>query len=125
MKEQQPVLMVEGEFLPDSELEMVQEGEEITFWIDTQGEAYDKPVTVHYLCTQDQAVILAGQGSSPITPKAVGSYLVFEMDSPGTFRLAQEAEGGSVIPLAAAAAALCLLIMGIWICRKKKARRSI
>lgn len=121
MKEQQPVLMTEGEFLPQSVLNMAKEGEEITFWIDTEEEAYDKPVTVHYLCSQEQVQveILTEQGSYLITPKVVGSYLVFEMDRPGTFRLVAETKERSVLPYAAAILAVCLLIVIIWIFRKR------
>lgn len=97
------LLLVEGEFLPESELLISRSDNETSFRIlcdeedDTAHPAgmekeYRSAVRVHVLCGEEAAKtsvqVLTQEGNyKNVEAKVLGSYLVFDMDQPGNFRL--------------------------------------
>ena len=85
------ILAVEGEFLPETTLALVEKDEETTFAIETMGEEYTKEVRVHYLLEESQkeplVEVMTQAGWQQVDTKRVGSYLLFDMEGAGSFRL--------------------------------------
>ena len=125
-----PLLMVEGNFLPQAFLKTTKEQQDTGFVIDAgDGTLYDGPVKVHALCGGDPeqytVEVLTDAGYRKTESSVLGRYVVFEMERPGHFRLVeQEKTGyGKWIALAAAGAAgvaALVLVIRFLIKKKKK-----
>lgn len=127
-----PLLLAEGNFLPQAVLNMDQEGEKTEFSIDTgNGSLYDQPVKVRALCEDDpeqySVEVFTQSGYQRIENTVLGSYVVFEMEKPGAFRLTVQEKTGYgkwIWPAAggAAAAAVLILLLRSMHKRKKKGK---
>lgn len=123
------LLLAEGNFRPGASLTIIQDGGSFCFTIDeSEGSFFDQNVRVRAYCQQDPGkynVEVLTQGSyQKVENTVLGSYVVFEMERPGTFRLTmkEEAGYGKWVALAAvgvAEAAVVLIVLGI-LRRKKK-----
>lgn len=80
------LLLVEGNFLPEMELEYVKEDDSYSFRIAD----YADPVQVRVLCEDPKRAVIEVKEEDEyreVTSKEMGSYLVFNMDAPGEFRV--------------------------------------
>lgn len=127
-------LLVEGEFLPEYRLkaEISEEiGGDISFDIvdaETGESVYSEPVEVRILCEEPdemESYIKNGDGTyTKAEASVMGSYLVFEMDRPGTFRLAREVNYGLIIKAVAAVCVIAFAVLLLLILKRVKKRRA-
>lgn len=130
------LVLVQGEFLPETELKLEQGqegGTRISILMkDEYGEdtgEYSQPVTVRALCEDTErtvAEILTENGYQPVTGSAMGSYLEFSMEKPGTFRLtvAEKEDTGVMIAVAAGICAAVLAALLIRMIGKQRKKRK-
>ena len=133
--EGRPMLLVQGEFLPENRLvtETFSEGTRLSVAaVDTDGNIigqYEKPVQVRALYTDsdtsaDKAVIELWNGETymQVPAKVIGNYLEFEMEQPGIFRITvpQDHQSGIVLMTCAGIGILLLLIVLVRKLRKRK-----
>lgn len=121
-------ILVTGQFLPEDKLvaDMDQDGR-ITLSIRRWEELYTDPVKVRVLCDRPEkmrVLILDGNGNEKEAETSVmGSYLVFDMEQPGTFCLTEDRDysmllvGGCIVGMAV----IILLAAGM---RKHQKRAS-
>lgn len=121
------ILLVEGHFLPETVLTVQTAEEGISFTIETEGVAYTEAVDVRYLCEEGYLVeVLTEAGWQQAEVKRVGSYLCFDMERPGSFRLKEvpQPEYGRWIALGAAILAGILFVIILISFLKKAAKRK-
>ena len=89
--EDQAVLLVEGEFCPEDELQVTEEENLYEVQIHTADGLYDRPVSVrlHQSLLPKHYEIRLQQEGEDVTIEAgtMGSYVVFAMERPGSFRI--------------------------------------
>lgn len=118
------LVLVQGQFLPGAEivLEETAEGTELSLrdgdGKGTAAEKYEGSVTVRTLCadTENTVVELYEGGTYRVAESTVmGSYLEFQMDSPGIFRLTVVQNGNvkRIVTIAAATALALLVIIAV------------
>lgn len=120
-------LLVEGSFLPEYSLkaEIGEEtGSDISFEIvdaETGVSVYTDPVEVRILCDEPDKLESFIKNEDGTYTKAetsvMGSYLVFRMDRPGTFRLAEVVNYNLIIK---AAIAVCIIVLAVVILLVRK-----
>ncbi len=128
-----PLVLVQGEFLPEDELKLEEVQENGTklaiVRTDENGQEsgrYEQPVIVRVLCedTENAAVETETEaGYSRTESTVLGSYLEFSMDRPGTFRVITEEKDnhGKIIAICAAGGAIAvLLLIGLLIKKRKR-----
>lgn len=127
-------LLVEGSFLPEYRLKAeIGEGigSDITFEIvdDETGEAvYSEPVEVRILCDEPkktESLIKNEDGTyTKASTSVMGKYLVFQMDKPGTFKLAKVVNYGLIMKVAAAVCIIVLVVVILLVRKRVKKRRA-
>nr|WP_296481286.1 hypothetical protein [uncultured Acetatifactor sp.] len=128
-----PLVLVQGEFLPEDELKLEvnqESGTELSIVrTDENGQEsgrYEQPVIVRVLCedTENAAVETETEsGYSRTESTVLGSYLEFSMDRPGTFRVIMEEKdnhGKIIVVCAAGGAVVVLLLIGLLIKKRKR-----
>lgn len=132
-----PYMLVEGEFLPGAELTMDEKGEEISFSVtypdqedltaeSVENGVYTGAVSVRVLCEDaDKMKIEVEQEGTytEVQTKIMGSYLVFSMERPGTFRMTKVTDYSTIIGCIAAAAIVVIVVL-ILLIRKRIAGRK-
>lgn len=116
-----PMILVEGKFYPDTELQVEREGGVYTLSLKGEGDEH-QPIQVRALCeNMDNAVVevLSEGGYQKVASENKGSYLVFDMEKPGTFRIVQAQEGSSAWKIWVAAGVLLLTLLLVLV-RKHK-----
>ena len=109
-------VLVQGEFLPEMQLELTEtaEGTAITITGLEEAGEYAGPVTVRALCDNPENMIVElyeNGGYRQVSAETMGSYLGFPMECPGTFRLVTKAENNKrKLGTAAGAVGLGLLV---------------
>ena len=81
-----PLLLVEGNFLPEMELEYTKEDDRYSFRIAD----YADCVEVRVLCENPKRAVIEvkeGDAYREVPSREMGSYLAFSMDAPGEFRV--------------------------------------
>lgn len=139
-EEGRPLVLVQGEFLPESRLKLEQGpegGRRLSVWLDGQesGDAYQGMLLVRALCEDPEHTtveIWTGNGYQTVESSTVGSYLEFSMEGESSsnveraFRLAAvEKDNGKLVAIACAggcAAAAALLILLIGKARKRRGK---
>ncbi len=127
------LILVQGEFLPETELKLEQGqdgGTKLTILLkDENGESageYSGPIIVRAFCEDAESAaveILTESGYQPTSGSAMGSYLEFAMEQPGTFRLTT-AEGEDGIIIIVVGAGICAAILAIILIRKIRKSRK-
>ncbi|MCI8788238.1 MAG: hypothetical protein HFH92_03850 [Lachnospiraceae bacterium] len=127
------LILVQGEFLPETELKLEQGqdgGTKLTILLkDENGESageYSGPIIVRAFCEDAESAaveILTESGYQPTSGSAMGSYLEFAMEQPGTFRLTA-AEGEDGIIIIVVGAGICAAILAIILIRKIRKSRK-
>ena len=127
------LILVQGEFLPETELKLEQGqegGTKLTIFLkDENGESageYSGPIIVRAFCEDAESAaveILTESGYQPTSGSAMGSYLEFAMEQPGTFRLTA-AEGEDGIIIIVVGAGICAAILAIILIRKIRKSRK-
>ncbi len=127
------LILVQGEFLPETELKLEQGqdgGTKLTILLkDENGERageYSGPIIVRAFCEDAESAaveILTESGYQPTSGSAMGSYLEFAMEQPGTFRLTT-AEGEDGIIIIVVGAGICAAILAIILIRKIRKSRK-
>ena len=127
------LILVQGEFLPETELKLEQGqegGTKLTIFLkDENGESageYSGPIIVRAFCEDAESAaveILTESGYQPTSGSAMGSYLEFAMEQPGTFRLTT-AEGEDGIIIIVVGAGICAAILAIILIRKIRKSRK-
>lgn len=122
------LVLVQGEFLPDTQLklEQVQDGgTKISVLVkDENGETaeeYDEPVVVRAFCVDTEHTVvevLAEGGYQPVSCSTMGSYLEFHMEKPGTFRMTVTEKENKYVVIAAGAG-ICVIILALFILIRK------
>lgn len=139
-----PRFMVEGNFLPEHTLILQEEGasdaasesgaeetQTVTFAVvQAEGEEYQEAVRVRALCEEPDKMIVQVSGEDgvfrEVETQVMGSYLVFPMERPGTFRLTNSTDYGIlklVISVACALAVLLVLAFVIWRMKRRGNRK--
>lgn len=89
--EDQAVLLVEGEFCPEDELQVTEKENLYEVQIRTAEGFYDRPVSVRLhqsLLPKHYEIRLQQEGEDvTIEARTMGSYVVFAMERPGSFRI--------------------------------------
>lgn len=127
----QPGILTEGLFYPENVLEITEDGEgTYSLRIRTAEGFYQRPVSVRLhrsLLPEHYEIRLLQDGKESVTESRVmGSYVVFDMEQPGSFRIV---EASSEIPLwyfALGGGAILLVLIPVirrW-SRRRKARRA-
>lgn len=128
------LVLVQGEFLPESRLKLEQGpegGTRLSVWLDGRepDSACESGLLVRALCEDAEGTrveLLTEKGCQTIESSAVGSYLEFYMEEEGAFRLAAvEEDNGKLVVIACAgggAAAAVLLILLIGKARKRRGK---
>ncbi|MCM1057947.1 MAG: hypothetical protein NC517_10105 [Firmicutes bacterium] len=130
-----PLVLVQGQFLQGAELVLQEssEGTQLSVYNgDGKGSAaeeYRGPVTVRVLCeaAEGTTVELYTNGSyGAVESSEIGSYLEFQMECPGIFRVlaAQKVNGKMIKTAAVIAAAVVLLILIPVVIKKAKKRKA-
>lgn len=143
-EEGRPLVLVQGEFLPESRLKLEQGpegGRRLSVWLDGQepGDAYQGMLLVRALCEDPEHTtveIWTGNGYQTVESSTVGSYLEFSMEggaalegeaSPNAeraFRLtAVEKDNGKIVLIACAGGCAALLVIVILLIGKRNKRR--
>lgn len=132
-EEGRTLLLAEGRFLPKTGLALEQKDGEITFSIgikDDRGKIineYKEPVTVRVLCENQKGVVELWNGSSysRVSAERMGSYLEFAMESPGTFRIVypEKDDGSLIIAVSAGAGGAVLIVIFLFVLRKRRIRK--
>ena len=131
-----PLILVQGEFLPENRLitETLPEGTSLSI-VSTDEDGtitgqYEKPVLVRALyedseVPDDKAVVELWNGENYVQAptKVVGSYLEFEMEQPGIFRITVPQNNHNEIIFAACAGAVILIIL-LFLTRKLRKRKK-
>ncbi len=133
-------VLAEGQFLPGSKLELSEaasgEGREITLEITSprDGEAisdavengrYVGPVEVRILCDGDLRVeALQDGGFAEVQTRVMGSYLVFHMECPGTFRVTKVQDYSTIIICITAGGLGAFAVLILLAARRIKRRRA-
>lgn len=127
-------LLVEGSFLPEYSLkaEIGEDiGSDISFDIvdDETGESvYTDPVEVRVLCDEPdkmESLIKNGDGTyTKAETSVMGSYLVFRMDRPGTFKLVRVVNYDLIIKAAVAVCVIVLVVVILLVRKRVKKRRA-
>lgn len=130
------LVLVQGQFLPGAEivLEETAEGMKLSL-LDGDGkgtaaEMFEGNVTVRALCedTENTSVELYEGGTCRAAESAViGSYLEFQMDSPGTFRLTVTQDDSIqriAIIAAAAVLAILVIVVAVKVIGKRRKRKG-
>lgn len=121
-------LLVIGQFLPEDRLisDMAQD-DRITFSIERQDGLYTDPVKVRVLCDRPEEMRVLVQDENGMEREAetsvIGSYLAFDMEEPGTFRLTQEEDYGMLLSGGCIAGITVLVILAA-VMRTHKRRAS-
>ncbi|MCM1044842.1 MAG: hypothetical protein NC417_04975 [Candidatus Gastranaerophilales bacterium] len=132
-----PQVLVEGAFVPDARLVLNQSDEEITFTItcpqensdiseQIQNGNYVGEVDVRILCDDAEHVKVEVQtdgGYEQVDTKVMGSYLVFHMERPGTFRMTNAADHGTIIT-GVIVGCMVFLVLLIVLLRKRKKKQK-
>ena len=110
-------VLVHGEFLPNMQLELAEtaEGTVITVSGSEETGEYAGPVTVRALCGNPKNMIVELYENGryrQVSAEAMGSYLGFSMECPGTFRLITKAEDNRR-KLITAAGAIGLVLIAV------------
>ncbi len=131
-------VFVEGEFLPGQKLVVTEQGNEISFTIESDTdealtgdeEGYQGPVEVHVLCGEAKdrkntgknikVEVKTDNGYVEAETVVEGSYLLFHMDAPGTFRMTQEEKQSIIIWYIVIAGVAVLLVAAVIIRRIRK-----
>ena len=119
-------ILVEGQFVPGARLEITREGEAVTFAVENGSSAYIGPVQVRVLCEETDGAtvqVLAEDGFQDVESRMIGSYLVFPMEKPGTFRVTA-VEKHSMIKWYAAGAGAAGIFLLIMLGRKAGKRKA-
>lgn len=133
-----PKLLVEGTFLPGQQLFLTENDGEISFCIkDSTGKSeeakqestggYQGAVEVRVLCkdTENAVVGVKNENGFAKTETAVkGSYLLFSMEGPGTFRVTYAEKNSMIIWYAAGGVVLSALAVMFLLFRKRTAARK-
>ncbi len=129
-----PLVLVQGQFLQGAEIVLTKDAEGTQLSLrngDGKGSAaeeYKGRVTVRVLCEDAESAaveLYADGGYGTVDSTAIGSYLEFQMESPGIFRVtaAQKDNSRVIAIIAVAAAAAVLLIIILLIAKTAKKRR--
>lgn len=128
-----PRVLAEGEFFAGAKLEVKEENGVFSLAVKNEGKAleaaggtqeYQGPVKIRVLCRDPEkaaAEVLTENGS--IQPKAevMGSYLLFEMECPGNFRIIEKEDSGRMLWYAVSAGVLLIgLVLFLFLRRKRK-----
>ena len=127
-------LLVEGEFLPGEALQVIWEGDEISFTIGDDAkdntDTYEGPVDVRVLNgdrDDTRVEVKTENGYMEVETVSLGSYLLFNMDAPGTFRVTTY-EKGNMLKWYAAGVGIVLMIflviLLLWIVKRNARRKS-
>lgn len=127
-------MLVQGQFLQGAEIVLTKDAEGTQLSLrngDGKGSAaeeYKGRVTVRVLCEDAESAaveLYADGGYGTVDSTAIGSYLEFQMESPGIFRVtaAQKDNSRVIAIIAVAAAAAVLLIIILLIAKTAKKRR--
>lgn len=143
-EEGRPLVLVQGKFLPQTELKLSQApegGTSLTVWLEGQasGDAYQGALLVRALCEDPEHTTVelwTGNGYQTVESSTVGSYLEFSMEggaalegeaSPNAeraFRLtAVEKDNGKIVLIACAGGCAALLVIVILLIGKRNKRR--
>ncbi len=120
-----PRVLVQGHFVPGENLLVTEAEEEITFAIgETPGEnRYHDPVEVHVLWEEENAAVEVRTegGYVPVESSRLGSYLVFNMEEPGTFRVVPvQSDNGLIGGLVVCGVLAVALVAVVLVVKKKK-----
>jgi len=128
------MLLVEGNFLPEYSLSTETgkgTGGDISFDIvnaETGESVYNEPVEVRILCEDPDRMeshIRNEDGTYTKTETSVmGSYLVFRMDRPGTFRLVKVVNYDLIIKAALAVCVIVFVVVFMLVRKRVKRRRA-
>ncbi|MCM1044487.1 MAG: hypothetical protein NC417_03155 [Candidatus Gastranaerophilales bacterium] len=132
------LILAEGQFLPGAVLETQAQGDAVRLTIRQPvfakgriGEAYEeyaRPVTVRLLCEDAGNAKVEVERDGVFVPadtRVMGSYVVFSMDRPGTFRMTEAENHGMMIGMAAAGAVLAAAALAaVLMIRRRKKRRG-
>lgn len=125
--EDQAVLLVEGEFCPEDELQVTEEENLYEVQIRTADGLYDRPVSVRLhqsLLPKHYEIRLQQEGEDvTIEARTMGSYVVFAMERPGSFRIVSVSPE---IPVAywVLGGAVLLIVLILIIRRLQRRRRA-
>lgn len=131
-------VLVEGTFLPGQVLSLTENNGEVSFCIENgTGEAaeemqkgtdeYRGAVEVRVLCEDTDNAIVEIKGENGFTKAETavkGSYLLFSMDAPGTFRVTYAEKNSMIIWYAAGGVVLAVLAAVLLLLRKRIAARK-
>ena len=132
--EGRPLVLVQGEFLPESRLKLEQGpegGTRLSVWLDGRepDSVYESGLLVRAFCEDAEHTTVelwTGNGYQAAESSTVGSYVEFSMEGEGTFRLAPvEEDNGKLVVIACAggcAAVAALLILLIGKARKRRGK---
>lgn len=120
-----PRVLVQGHFVPGENLLVTEAEEEITFAIgETPGEScYHDPVEVHVLWEEENAAVEVRTegGYVPVESSRLGSYLVFDMEEPGTFRVVPvQSDNGLIGGLIVCGVLAAALVAVVLVVKKRK-----
>lgn len=127
-----PLLLAEGEFLPGAGLALETDGEQTTFSVTGNGDdgeknGYTGALTVRALCpdnAEGMTVEVLSDGSfRPVESSVKGSYMLFSMAGPGSFRLVSAQKQDYtvwILPGAALAGVALIFVVGRRIRRRKE-----
>lgn len=133
------LVLVQGEFLPESRLKLEQGpegGTRLSVWMDGQepDSVYESAILVRVLCEdveQTTVELLTEKGYRPVESRTVGSYLEFTMggelsaQGEGTFRLVTaEGENGRLAIIVCAGGCAAGLVILILLIGKRRKRRG-
>ncbi len=143
-EEGRPLVLVQGEFLPQTELELSQGpegGRSLTVWLEGResNDAYQEPLLVRALCEDSEHTTVelwTGNGYQTVESSTVGSYLEFSMEGGAAlegeassnagraFRLTvAEKDKGKIALIACAGGGAALLVIVILLIGKRNKRR--
>lgn len=124
--------LVQGQFLPEAELRVSEEEDNITLsvvYVDESGEetgAYEGPLLVRVFCEDTEKTLVEicqdGVYTQALT-ETVGSYLEFTLEG-RVFRLTQASDGNKLRIVAAAAAAGVALLLVLLVRNKNKRKKA-
>ncbi len=126
-----PVVLAQGQFLPESRLVLEEQpdgGTRLSVLMNGEetDSSYEAQLLVRVLSDnpeQAEAEVDSGEGYRPVSGKAVGSYLEFSMEGEGTFRVTAAKKDDGKIRIAVCAAGGAALAAILILLVKKGGRR--
>ena len=128
------MVLVQGQFLPESRLVLKEEPDggtslSIRMREEEAEDHYESQLLVRVLCDdpeQATAELDSGEGYRPVSGRAVGSYLEFTMEGEGKFRVtaAEKDDNKTVIAICAAGGAALAAILVLLIKKSRKRRKN-